>query len=268
VLGLLRGRTIGQLRPAPRRPRRRSPTGTAAAARSALAAFPLLIAVRRPDPGAPGPNYSLACCPDPRRRRAGRPGAASAGASSAPLSWRTRASSARVASRSRSARSARPRSSARDSSSTWARDSSAPRSSSRSRAASALVRSSSAVCVLVTSARRLAVSVSRARISSRPQLRPHPAEQLGRQRRRARADCGPGHARGQRFEFTWHGPDGSAGHGQRAACPPRHGPGAATGNAALPRIIDRIISTALCITDHPRLRATASGHRPTPGREG
>ena len=78
----------------------------------------LLPAVER----APGPgrlaalHYSPAGAPapdcDPRRRFG------AAGASVVPLSWRTRASSARAVSRSRSARSARPRSSPRDSSST------------------------------------------------------------------------------------------------------------------------------------------------------
>ena len=41
-------------------------------------------------------------------------------------------------------------------------------------------------------------------------LRPHPAQQLARQHRRARAGRGGG--RGQPFEVTWHDPDGSAGH--------------------------------------------------------
>jgi hypothetical protein len=37
------------------------------------------------------------------------------------------------------------------------------------------------------------------------QLRPHPAQRLGRQRRRARARRGSGGGRGQPFEIAWHG---------------------------------------------------------------
>lgn len=62
--------------------------------------------------GCPVSCYSpVEGCP-PRRRRD------VPGVSAGPLSWRARASSARAASRSRSARSARPRSSVRDSSRT------------------------------------------------------------------------------------------------------------------------------------------------------
>jgi hypothetical protein len=42
--------------------------------------------------------------------------------------------------------------------------------------------------------------------ADRRQLRPHPAEHLGRSRARA------GRGRGEPFKITWHGPDGSGGH--------------------------------------------------------
>jgi len=49
-------------------------------------------------------------------------------------------------------------------------------------------------------------------LADRRELRAHPAEHLARHCRRARAGRGRRDARGQWFEVTWHGPDGSAGH--------------------------------------------------------